>query len=201
MNYAASLGDGSYFEASVPVPVIMNKAIDQVSHDFRRMEPGSVWLMLLPVFGFVWNFLVINAVAEGITKEFHSRNMMPREDKPGYAFGLSGCILLCCCIVPYAGPALGIVGLVIMVIHAMKISEYNRVLQQSGRWEARYHQRMEAMRMQQGMTGYGYGTPQHWAPPPVEPPPPLTQQPPPSYYNPAEVNPYSRKDKPENPFG
>jgi hypothetical protein len=185
---------------SITWMVVMNKAVDQVSHDFRRMEPGAVWLSLIPVFGFVWNFLVTNAVAEGIAKELHSRNIMPREAKPGYSIGLSGNILLCCCLIPYAGVVIAIVGLVLMIIHTVRINEYNQVIQQTGRWETRYHQRMEAMRQQRGITGFGYGTAQHWTPPPIEPPPPPTIQPPPSYYNPAEVNPYQRKDKPKNPF-
>lgn len=194
--------------------VVMNKALDQVSHDFRRMEPGAVWLSLIPVFGFVWNFLVTNAVAEGIVKEFHARNIMPSEQKPGYSFGLTGSIMLCCCIIPYAGVVIAIIGLIMMVMHLVRISEYNRVLQQSGRWETRYHQRMEALRQQQGMhrQGYGYTTAQHWTAPPVEPPPPPTMQPPPGYYTPppsyappppAYTPPETYvkgKEKPKNPF-
>lgn len=184
--------------------VVMNKAIDQVSHDIRRMEPGAVWLCLIPLFGFVWQFLVTNAVAEGIAKEMQVRNMFPNEAKPGYGFGLTGCILLCCIIIPYAGVGFGMIGLILMIVHMVKISEYNKILAQSGRWETRYHQRMAELRQQQGISAYQYGTPQHW--PQQQPtPPPQTytqpQPPPPSYYNPDDLNPYKKKDKPKNPFG
>lgn len=182
--------------------VIMNRAIDQVSHDLRRMEPGAVWLCLIPLFGLVWQFLVIGAVAEGIARELQVRNMFPKEPKPGYSIGLSGCILLCCIIIPYAGVGLGMIGLIFMIMHAVKISEYNKVLQQSGRWEARYHQRMQELRQQQGINPYAYGTPQHWPQPTQQfTPPPRPQQPiqpPPTYYD-TNVNPKG-KEKPKNPF-
>jgi hypothetical protein len=32
-------------------------------------------------------------------------------------------------------------------------------------------------------------------------PQPHLDQPPPSYYNPDELNPYAKKEKPKNPFG
>jgi hypothetical protein len=43
-----------------------------------------------------------------------------------------------------------------------------------------------------------YQVPVHYPPPP----PPMPAVPPPGYYNPAEINRYSKpKEKPENPFG
>lgn len=181
--------------------IIMNKAIDQVSHDLRKMEPNAVWLCLIPLFGFFWQFMVITAVADGITKELGVRNMFPREEKPGYAMGLTGCILICCCIIPYGGPAMGLIGLIFLGIHAVKISEYNSELRQSGRWEVRYEQRIAAIRQQmnpQWQPGYNpynqYQSPNYQQPvAPVTPPPPT--------YMPPDTSKYSRKDKPENPFG
>lgn len=183
--------------------IVMNRAIDQVSHDIRRMEPGAVWLCLIPLFGLVWQFMVIGAVANGIARELEVRNLFSKEAKPGYPIGLTGCILLCCCIIPYAGVGVAIIGLIFMVIHAVQISAYNKALEQSGRWEQYYHRRMEVLRQQQGM--YGYGTPQHWPQQPQAvyqqpgpPPAPQVDQPPPSYYD-VDLNPY-RKEKPNNPF-
>lgn len=185
--------------------VVMNKALDQVSHDLRRMEPNAVWLCLIPLFGLVWQYFVANAVGEGLAKELLARNMFPKEEKPAYGYGLTGCILTSCCIIPYAGVCIAIIGLVLLVVHAVKISEYNNILQQSGRWEARYNARMEAIRGQmhgswQQQNPYPtYQTPAGYVPPPQ--PVQQPQTPPPGYYNPAELNKYSRKDKPENPFG
>lgn len=190
--------------------VIMNRAIDQVSHDLRRIEPNAVWLCLIPGFNLVWQFVVTNAVSEGIAKEMFARNMYPDEEKPAFGYGLSACILICCCIIPYVGVLVAVLGLVLMVVHAVKISEYNSVLKQSGRWETRYNARMEAIRAQMNQTWQQNNPyPNYQTPPQFTPQvpyyntslPPVPPTPPPGYYNPEEVKMMSRKDKPENPFG
>jgi len=191
--------------------VVMNKSIDQVSHDIRKMEPGAVWLCLIPLFGLIWQFMVISAVADGIAKELLVRNMLPREEKPAYAMGLTGCILISFCIIPYIGPAFGLIGLIFMIVHAVKISAYSRELEQSGRWEVRYNARMAAIRQQmdagwqQQPNPYNnrYPSPQTFqqAPPMYVPPQPtyVSPQPRPTY-TPPDTSQYSKKDKPENPF-
>jgi hypothetical protein len=202
--------------------VVMNKALDQVSHDLRRMEPNAVWLCLIPLFGFVWQFLVAGAVAEGIAKELLARNMYPKEDKPGYGYALSGCILVCCCIIPFVGVCVAVIGLILLVVHMIKIAEYNSILKQSGRWETRYNARMEAIRAQMGQTWQQNNPYPSYQTPPVynqqlpfqnTPPyqPDYTRPPQPNYIPPPQSFPqyvpppdppkYKGKDKPENPFG
>lgn len=185
--------------------VVMHKAIDQVSHDLRRMEPSAVWLCFIPLFGLVWQYFVVNAVAEGLSKELLTRNLFPKEEKPAYGYGLTGCILMSCCVIPYAGVCIAIIGLVLLIVHTVKISEYNNVLQQSGRWEVRYEARMAAIRNQMNATWQQQNPYPNYQTPPgyVAPPQPVQQPPtpPPGYYNPAELNQYRRKDKPKNPFG
>lgn len=189
--------------------VVMNKAIDQVSHDLRKMEPGAVWLCLIPLFGLIWQFMVIGAVADGIARELSVRNLFPKEEKPAYAMGLTGCILICFCIIPYVGPAMGLIGLIFMIVHAVKITEYNRELEHSGRWEVRYNARMAAIRQQMGAgweqhqnpynNRYPTAQPYQPVPPPMQSPPVYTP-PPQTGYMPPDTSKYSRKDTPKNPF-
>ena len=166
----------------------MNKALDQVSKDIRKMEPGAVWLCLIPVFGFFWQFMVTNAVAYGVAEEFRVRFMFPKDSKPGMAMGLTGGILVCCSIIPLGGVGLGLVGLIFLIIQATKIREYNRALQESGRWEVRYQERMTALRQQQHIDSFG----QPWQ---------NVQQ---VYQAPAQPTHVSdvvkEKEKPKNPF-
>lgn len=186
--------------------VVMNKALDQVSHDLRKMEPSAVWLCFIPLFGLVWQFLVAGAVGESIAKELLARGMFPKEEKPAYGYGLTGCILTSCCVIPYVGVCFGIIGLILLVVHAVKISEYNTVLRESGRWEAHYNARMNAVRGQMNAHGQENNpypdyppSPYQVVPPhhPVMPPPPA----PPQYAPPPEPSKYTGKDRPENPFG
>lgn len=199
--------------------VVMHKALDQVSHDLRRMEPNAVWLCLIPLFGLVWQFLVAGAVSEGLAKELLARNMYPKEEKPAYGYALSGCILVCCCIIPYVGVCVAVVGLILLVVHLIKIAEYNSVLKESGRWESRYNARMEAIRAQMGQNWqqnnphYGFSQPMGYVQQtrnfPQQTPPYIPTQPtytpapnyPPQYTPPPDPPKYKGKEKPENPFG
>lgn len=169
--------------------VVMNRALDQVSHDIRKMEPGAVWLCIIPVFGLVLQFMITSAVANGIAGEFAVRNLFPKEAKPGMGVGSTGCLLVCCCVIPYAGVGIAIIGLVFMIIHLSKISEYNKALEASGRWEVRYNERMGALRQQQQTSWMS--TQQNFQQPlPFQPP----VQPKRSTFIP------DTKEKPKNPF-
>lgn len=181
--------------------VTMHRAVDQISHDFRKMEPNAVWLGFIPLFNFVWQFMVMNAVADGLARELRSRNMFPREPKPGYGIGISACILICCSIIPFAGVAFGLIGIVLLIIHATRISEYNRALAQSGRWEIRYQQRMQEAAEQRHLYFQqmqhpqynSYQQPYGYMPPSPVPPSPARV--------PESTPGYMPKEKPQNPFG
>lgn len=45
----------------------------------RAMPPGQVWLQLIPLFGFVWQFFVVVRIATSIKKELKAK----REDLQG----------------------------------------------------------------------------------------------------------------------
>jgi tellurite resistance protein TehA-like permease len=172
----------------------MSKALDNVSQDFRNMNPGAVWLTMIPLFGLVWQFMVVNAVAHGLVKEFNSRGLITSEAKPGNGVGQTGCILICCSIIPIAGYGFGIIGLIFIVFHLMRIRQYISELEKTGRWETRYQERMIAMQ-QQYQQWSGVQEPyQYTIPPP-------TAIPPPTDYKPQGNSEYRPKEKPENPFG
>ena len=50
------------------------KTLKAIRPDRRRMSPGLVWLQLIPVFGQVWQFIVVSRIANSIRKEFESRD-------------------------------------------------------------------------------------------------------------------------------
>jgi hypothetical protein len=54
------------------------KAVNPVN---RKMSPGQVWLMLIPLFNIVWQFILVQRVAESIEAEYNMRNI-PIERKP-----------------------------------------------------------------------------------------------------------------------
>jgi hypothetical protein len=40
----------------------------------RTIQPGEVWLQLIPLFSLVWKFIVVSRIADSIRNEINDRN-------------------------------------------------------------------------------------------------------------------------------
>ena len=107
----------------------LQNTLKEVSPENQQMPPGQVWLALIPLFGIVWMFIVVNKIADSLRAEFAKRNVQVEEARPGYGIGLTYCILNCCGIIPLLGPLAGLGGFVCWIIYWVKISNYKRKLQ------------------------------------------------------------------------
>lgn len=75
----------------------------------RLMEPGMVWLQLIPLFGMIWQFFVVNRIAESIQRELTGRMGIAQQQPVQNAFGqnptqsagVAYCVLFCLSVVPY----------------------------------------------------------------------------------------------------
>jgi len=59
----------------------LQKALSRVSPVNRAMEPGMVWLMLIPCFNIIWQFFVAVRVPDSLRNEFRARG---RDDGSDY---------------------------------------------------------------------------------------------------------------------
>lgn len=109
----------------------LNNTLKEISPENQKMPPGQVWLILIPLFGIVWQFIVVNRMADSLKAEFAKRGIPSHEDRPGFGIGLAYCILNCCGIVPFLGALAAIAGLVCWIIYWVKISGYKTMLQQA----------------------------------------------------------------------
>jgi hypothetical protein len=109
----------------------LQRTLEAVSPENRQMPPGQVWLLLIPLFGIVWHFIVVNRIADSLKAEFQKRNINPGEDRPGAQIGIAFCILNCCGIVPFIGALAAIGGLVCWIIYWVKIAGFKTKLQDS----------------------------------------------------------------------
>ena len=103
----------------------LQKCLKRCSPQSRTMAPGKVWLMLIPLFNFVWQFNIVFQVASTLENEFRLRNM-EREAAPGQSIGLACCILIICGIIPVVGIFAEIAGLVCWIVYWIKISTYSK---------------------------------------------------------------------------
>jgi heme/copper-type cytochrome/quinol oxidase subunit 2 len=75
------------FVAMIFLYVRMSNALSECRPRNRQMEPGYVWLNLIPLFGIVWLILSIIRTSDSLTDELESRGMKV-EDNCGKTTGL-----------------------------------------------------------------------------------------------------------------
>ncbi len=79
------------------IPVIfflrsLQNILKIISPENRRMSPSTVWLILIPVFGVLWQFMVVSKIADSIKAEYTRFNILVNESRPTYTIGLVYCI-------------------------------------------------------------------------------------------------------------
>ena len=82
--------------------ITLQNTLRLISPRNRQMEPGQVWLILIPLFGLGWNFKVIDDVSTSLGREFRARGIRS-EPKPGYGVGLASAILILTSWIPCIG--------------------------------------------------------------------------------------------------
>lgn len=96
----------------------------------RKTEPGMVWLMLIPVFNFVWNFILAKKIAESIAAEFNDRGEHV-DYMPLYNLGVFSSVMypitLIAKYIPF-GFILLLAGVVVWIMYWKKIAEYKKAL-------------------------------------------------------------------------
>jgi hypothetical protein len=86
---------------------------------FQLMEPGLVWLMLIPIFNIVWQFFVVLRLSTSYQNYFRAQNRGDVGDC-GYTIGLVALILSCVSIIPYLGCLTSLASLVLWIIYLVK---------------------------------------------------------------------------------
>jgi hypothetical protein len=94
------------------------QALSAVSPRNRDMEPGAIFLMLIPLFGIVWYFFVIIRVADSLQREFDDRGLSGDGDF-GKMMGILAPIIPC-------------VGFIMHIMWIMKIRGYTAQLAKGG---------------------------------------------------------------------
>ena len=105
----------------------MQKAIRRCSPENRTLTPGMAWLMLIPLFNLVWDFIVVKEVAATLEREFKKRNV-PVEPSPGKNIGFAWCILSVGALIPLLG-ILSVMGAIVCwILYWAKIAGFSGML-------------------------------------------------------------------------
>ncbi len=108
--------------------VTLMRALQAVSPGARRMEPGLVFLLLIPFFNLIWNFFVVIKIRDSLKAEFASRNL-PGSGF-GFGMGMAMSILVALLWIPVLGLFMGLAGFVCWIIYWIEIAGYRKKLGQ-----------------------------------------------------------------------
>ncbi len=105
----------------------LSTCLKRVPPEFRKQEPGMVWLLLIPCFNLVWNFFVHPKLAQSYQAYFASIGRTDVGDC-GYGIALAYSIATVCCLVPILNYLAGLATLVLLIVWLIKASELKNAI-------------------------------------------------------------------------
>lgn len=102
----------------------LQKTFKNTALENRKMEPNNTWLMLIPIFGLVWHFIVLNHLFDSLYAEKASKDIKFQNLKQNKQLGLTVCILACCMFVPGVRTLAFLGYLVCWIIFWIKVNDY-----------------------------------------------------------------------------
>jgi hypothetical protein len=117
----------------------------------RTLEPGLVWLSLIPCFNLYWTFVVVERIAGSLKNEYYDRNLRSNDPKFATNIGQTYAILNLI-VIPISvagsvtGPPLSTVislisnlislaSLVFFIVYWVKIAGFNRQLREDNQYD------------------------------------------------------------------
>ena len=79
---------------------------------------------MIPLFNIVWQFIVVNRIADSLAAEFKMRNINVNQSRPTYDLGIAYCICSVCGIIPLLGVFAGIAAFILWIIYWVKVNEF-----------------------------------------------------------------------------
>ena len=116
--------------------IVQQNTLKTIKQHNRKMQPGEVWLQLIPIFNIIWQFVVITRISDSIKNEINDRNANSFlgiadpafandiNKRPTYNIGLAFCILGCSSIIPSLGGYASIASLICWVFYWIQLTGY-----------------------------------------------------------------------------
>jgi len=104
------------------------KVLKSCAPENRALEPGLVWLYLIPIFNLFWCFWIVIKTRDSLAAEFRSREKDSSGENFGYSVGLAWCICSIASIIPLLGLLVAIAGLVCFILYWIKMADYAKRL-------------------------------------------------------------------------
>lgn len=109
--------------------ITLMNTLNAVSQENRRLTPGLVFLLLIPLFNLVWNFIVVTKIRDSLQAEFAARNLQGTGF--GFGIGMAMCILYIVSLIPIIDFLAAPAALVCWIIYWVQIAGYKSQLSKS----------------------------------------------------------------------
>lgn len=113
----------------------LQKTLKAIAYESRLMQPGQVWLLLIPLFNLVWIFITVIRISDSIKNECERLNIAVNETRPTYGIGLAMSILYIAGsglyqsrIIQMAGTLLSLAGVICWIIYWVKVNDYRKLI-------------------------------------------------------------------------
>ncbi|HRO45977.1 hypothetical protein [Agriterribacter sp.] len=115
--------------------ITLQNTLAAIAIESRMMAPGQVWLLLVPLFNIVWQFILINRMADSIKNECLRLNIPVAEERPTFVLGLTMTLLYLGSLVlnqssmsDLLGSVAALAALVCWIIYWVKINRYKNLI-------------------------------------------------------------------------
>lgn len=125
---------------AIPYLLTLHRALEVTSPEVRRMNPGQVWLLFIPLFNLFWIFQVVAAIADSFEGEYRKRGIQLPDPRPTYSVGMAYAgINVASTILSYVpaqpikllGGLIGLVSFVLWIVYWVKVAEHKNNLKNS----------------------------------------------------------------------
>jgi len=109
----------------------LQNALKKVSSQNRTVEPGNVWLMLIPLVNVIYPFILYPKISESLKNEFESRNMPQSGDYGklvGLLFAICGPLGIITNFIPPLSIIVSLANLVLFIVYWVQIAGFKSKL-------------------------------------------------------------------------
>jgi hypothetical protein len=109
------------------------QCLREISPENRSMPPGQVWLGMIPLFNIIWNFIMVNAIANSLSAEHLKRNIPSDSPRPTYNTGMGYSVATLIASIPFSILPLlaGIPTLVLFIMYWVQVYNQTQTLKQN----------------------------------------------------------------------
>lgn len=106
------------------------KVFNRVPVQYRVMEPGLVWLLIIPCFNLVWNFFVFIRLSRSLKRYFNSVGNQTVGDC-GEGLGLGYSICEVARLIPCVGIMVWVAAIVLAILYLVKVNQLSEQIPQA----------------------------------------------------------------------